>query len=102
MGSAGRDRRAVFQFVGGQDVSTPGRGLKVDPPGGALGAFPDGPFKREVRLGEGDQTVGEALVKLDSRLDAAVTWAAMSGLVWQRVRAASADQSSSMPWKRST
>lgn len=102
MGGAGRNRGAVFQFVGGQDVTAPCRRLKVNPPGGPLRALPDGSFKREMRLGEGDQAVGEALIKLDSLFDAVSTWAAMSGLVWQRVRAASADQSSSMPWKRST
>jgi hypothetical protein len=43
----------VLQFIGGQDVSTPGRRIEVDPPGGALGAFADGPLEREMRLGEG-------------------------------------------------
>ena len=102
MGGAGRDRRAVFQFVDGQGIAAPGRCLKVHPPGSALGPLPDGSFKREMRLGEGDQTVGEALIKLDSLLEAALIWKAMSGLDWQSLRAASADQSSSMPWKRST
>lgn len=70
------DRRNTGQLVDRFLIAVLGQGFEMDPARGLELPLTLGPLQREMRLGEDDQVVDEALIKLAVWFDLIVNWAA--------------------------